>query len=150
MTPRPSLILDYTVRLVFDGALVLSIYLLFAGHNQPGGGFVGGLVAAAAIALHYIAGGMDRVRSLVSLRPWTFLSSGLALSAGTALLPALSGGAPLDQRSFTWHAPILGEVHATTALVFDAGVYLIVVGLILMVFEGLGDDDADPPEGARP
>ena len=56
---RRSLLLDTTVRLVFDSVLVLSIYLLFAGHNQPGGGFVGGLVAAAGIALRYVAGGID-------------------------------------------------------------------------------------------
>lgn len=143
MTPRRSLILDTTVRVVFDAALVLSVYLLFAGHNQPGGGFVGGLVAAAAISLRYIAGGIDDVRSLVNIQPWTFLSVGLALAAGSALLPLLFGDAPLDQQAFEWQVAILGKVKATTATVFDGGVYLIVVGLVLMIFEGLGDESGE-------
>ena len=141
---RRSLILDTTVRLVFDGALVLSIYLLFAGHNQPGGGFVGGLVAAAAIALRYIAGGPDDVLSMLRVRPRGFLSAGLALAAGTALVPHAFGDTPLDHQAIEWHLALLGKVKFTTATVFDTGVYLIVVGLVLMILEALGDDpDAD-------
>lgn len=143
MRPRRSLILDTTVRLVFDAALVLSVYLLFAGHNQPGGGFVGGLVAAAAIALRYIAGGLDEVRSAVPARPWAFLSVGLALAAGAALAPIAAGNGPLDQRAFEWDVTVLGHLKLTTATVFDTGVYLIVIGLVLMVFEGLGEDWRD-------
>lgn len=148
MTPRRSLILDTTVRLVFDAAIVLSVYLLFAGHNQPGGGFVGGLVAAAAIGLRYIAGGLDEVRSLTSVRPWTFLAIGLALASATALAPLAAGDAPLDQRAFEWDPMVLGHVKLTTATFFDAGVYLIVVGLLLMVFEGFGEQLVESPGGA--
>lgn len=143
MTPRRSLILDTTLRLVFDLALVLSIYLLFAGHNQPGGGFVGGLVAAAAFALRYIAGGLGELRSVVPVRPWTFLSVGLFLAAGTAIQPVLGGAGPLDQRAFEWDLAVLGHVKLTTATIFDTGVYLIVIGLALMAFEGLGEDWRD-------
>lgn len=137
---RRSLILDTTVRLVFDGALVLSVYLLFAGHNQPGGGFVGGLVAAAAVALRYIAGGIDEVLSMLRVKPSTLLSLGLALAAGTALAPLLFGDTPLDQQAVEHHLEVLGKVKFTTATVFDTGVYLIVVGLVLMIFEALGHD----------
>ena len=140
MTAKRSLILGTTVRLVFDAALVLSVYLLFAGHNQPGGGFVGGLVAAGAIALYYIAGGIEEVRSLIRIRPWKFLSLGLGVAVTSALLPLLSGAAPLDHTVLERRLPILGELKVTTAAVFDAGVYLIVVGLVLMIFEGLGED----------
>jgi multicomponent Na+:H+ antiporter subunit A len=149
MRPRRSLIFDTTVRLVFDAALVLSIYLLFAGHNQPGGGFVGGLVAAAAVALRYISGGLREVRSLVAAPPWAFLSAGLAVAAGAALAPLLLGDAPLDQRAFEWDLAVLGHVKLTTATIFDTGVYLIVVGLALMVFEGLGEDWNDIPDAVR-
>jgi multisubunit Na+/H+ antiporter MnhB subunit len=138
VTSRRSLILDATVRLVFEGAMVLSVYLLFAGHNQPGGGFVGGLVAGAAIALRYIAGGLDEVHEAVPARPWLFLSAGLAVSAASALVPIALGDEPLDQRAFAWDVPVLGDLKVTTATVFDTGVYLIVLGLVLMVFEGLG------------
>lgn len=147
---RRSLILDTTVRLVVDGALVLSIYLLFAGHNQPGGGFVGGLVAAAAFALRSIAGGFEEVVTSLRVRPWSVLSAGLLLAAGTALAPVLAGAAPLDHRSVEWKLEVLGKVKVTTATVFDSGVYLIVVGLVLMIFEALGDDVVREPSEGRP
>ena len=153
MSARRSLILDTTVRLVFDTALVLSLYLLFAGHNQPGGGFVGGLVAAAALALRYLAGGADELRAAVAVRPWMLLGSGLAVAVVTALLPLLFADAPLDQRSVAWDLPLLGHLKATTATIFDTGVYLIVVGLVLMIFEGLGedgDDEREAPTGVAP
>lgn len=140
-----SLILDTTVRLVFDAVLVFSIYLLFAGHNQPGGGFVGGLVAGAAVALRYLAGGLDEVRSIFRIRPWSFLSLGLLLVLATALVPLATGGEPLDQGAWAAELAVLGEVKATSAAVFDSGVYLIVVGLVLMAFEGLGEASADQP-----
>lgn len=134
-----SVIFDTTVRVVFDAAIVLSLYLLFAGHNQPGGGFVGGLVAAAALALRYLAGGIDEVRPLLPVRPWTLLSAGLALASGTALWSVFTGHAPLDHEAYGLHPALLGDVKVTTAAVFDGGVYLIVVGLLLMVLEALGE-----------
>jgi multicomponent Na+:H+ antiporter subunit A len=140
-----SLILDTTVRLIFDAVLVFSIYLLFAGHNQPGGGFVGGLVAAAAVALRYLAGGLEEVRSIFRIRPWSFLSLGLLLVLGTALLPLFGGGPPLDQWAWEAEVALLGKVKATSATVFDSGVYLIVVGLVLMAFEGLGESQVTEP-----
>lgn len=147
---RRSLILDTTVRLVFDGAVVLSVYLLFAGHNQPGGGFVGGLVAAAAIALRYLAGGSDEVLSMLRVQPWTLMSIGLSLAVTTALVPLAFGHPPLDHQAVEWQLELLGKVKVTSATVFDSGVYLIVVGLVLMIFTALGDDDDEQvaaPEG---
>jgi multicomponent Na+:H+ antiporter subunit A len=141
---RRSLILDTTVRLVFDSVVVLSLYLLFAGHNQPGGGFVGGLVVGAAIALRYVAGGLPEVRGILPIRPWFFLATGLALAAGTAIAPLLLGQRLLDHAKLEVEVPVLGTMKATSALVFDAGVYLVVVGLVLMVFEALGDDAPKP------
>jgi len=140
-----SLILDTTVRLIFDAVLVFSVYLLFAGHNQPGGGFVGGLVAAGAVALRYLAGGLDEVRRIFRLRPWTFLSVGLGIAVLTALVPVAFGDPPLDQESVELHLGLLGTAKATSATLFDAGVYLVVVGLVLMAFEGLGEESATEP-----
>jgi multisubunit Na+/H+ antiporter MnhB subunit len=150
MTPRSSIIFDTTVRLVFDAALVLSVYLLFAGHNQPGGGFVGGLVAAAAFALRYIAGGLDEVHVAAPVRPWLLLSSGLLVASAAAFAPVVFGDGPLDQTATDADVALLGHVKLTTATIFDTGVYLIVVGIILMAFEGLGEHWRDvvpkPPE----
>jgi multicomponent Na+:H+ antiporter subunit A len=120
--------------------VVGSVYLLLAGHNQPGGGFVGGLVAGAALAMRYVAGGVEEVRRLTPLQPWTILGAGLVLAVGTALAPLLVGGAVLETGLVSWHLPVLGTVKATSALPFDVGVYLLVLGLVLMVFEAFGDD----------
>jgi len=137
---KRSLIVDTSVHFIFHSVLVLSVYLLFAGHNQPGGGFAGGLVAGAAVGLRYVAGGIDAVRLASPVRPWTILGSGLLLAATTATVPILVGDPVLDNEIGEWHAPLLGDIHATTALLFDMGVYLVVLGLMLMVFEAFGDD----------
>jgi len=146
--PRRSLIFDTTIRLVVDGALVLAVYLLFAGHNQPGGGFVGGLVAAGAMALHYLAGGLGDLRRAVPVRPWILLAVGLGTAAAVAAVPLVTAGAPLDQGALSLDLGPLGTAKATSATAFDVGVFLIVVGLALMVFEGLGEDwnEIDSPE----
>lgn len=140
---RRSVIFDTTLRLVFDAALVLSVYLLFAGHNQPGGGFVGGLVAAAAVALRFVAGGPEEVDELMPVSAWTLLSVGLTLVTGSALAPLAFGNPLLDHQAFDWSVPLLGDVHAATATVFDAGIYLVVVGLVVMVVDGLGREEVE-------
>lgn len=146
---RRSLILDTTARLVFRAALVLSLYLLFAGHNQPGGGFVGGLVAGAAVALLYAAGGIDDVRALAPVRPWTVLGTGLLIGAATALEPLVAGGALLQHGKAEFDAPLLGHIKVTSTLLFDMGVYVVVVGLVLMVLEAFGDEISPPPNRDR-
>lgn len=137
---RRLLVLDVSVRLLYPSIIVLSLYFLFSGHNQPGGGFVGGLTAAAAISLRYVSGGVSAVRRSFRLEPWTVLGGGLAVSVGTAIFPMLLGGSILEHGTFKAHPPLLGEIKATSALPFDIGVYFIVIGLVLMIFEAFGDD----------
>jgi multicomponent Na+:H+ antiporter subunit A len=143
---RPTLaslpIVDASARLLYPSILVLSLYFLFAGHNQPGGGFVGGLTAGAAISLRYIAGGVSAVRRSFRLAPWTILGGGLAIAAITALVPLALGNALLEHDDLTWDPPLLGTIKATSALPFDIGVFLVVVGLVLMAYEAFGDDTA--------
>lgn len=143
--------LDEAVRVIFHAVLVGSIYFLFVGHNQPGGGFVGGLVAGAAISLRHLAGGIDEVRSISRLRPWTILGAGVLTSTGTAIGPMLAGRPVLEAVGADLHAPPLGHVHLSTTSLFDVGVYLAVVGLVFMVFEAFGDsrDDRPPDDGMR-
>lgn len=142
---RRSLIIDTTARLIFHSAVLLSLYLLFAGHNHPGGGFVGGLVAGAAVAIYYVAGGVDDVRSLIRIAPWTILGTGLMLAVGAALVPLAVDHALLESGTFDVELPVFGAVKATSTLVFDGGVYAVVVGLVFMVFEAFGEE-ARPEE----
>lgn len=137
---RRSLILDVSVRLLYPSIVVLSLYFLFSGHNQPGGGFVGGLAASAAISLRYVTGGVEAVRRSFRSRPSSILGVGLAVSVGTAIFPMLLGGTILEHGTLKMHPPVLGEIKVTSALPFDIGVYLVVIGLTLMIFEAFGDD----------
>src|SRR4051812_24043583 len=115
-------ILDQVVTVIFHAVLVASLYLLFVGHNQPGGGFVGGLVAGAAISLRYLAGGLSEVRSVSRFRPWTILGAGLAVSVAAALLPVLRGDTILTSMGAEFELPVLGHIYVSTTLVFDIGV----------------------------
>jgi multicomponent Na+:H+ antiporter subunit A len=135
---RRSVVLETTVRLVFHTVLVFSLYLLFAGHNQPGGGFVGGLVAGCAFVLRYIAGGRRVLREVVPVDPRLPLGGGLLLAAGTGCIALLVGGDFLESAKVTLDLPVLGELKASSVLVFDTGVYLVVVGLVLGVLRTLG------------
>jgi multicomponent Na+:H+ antiporter subunit A len=121
----------------------MSLWLLFAGHNQPGGGFVGGLLVGSAIALRYVAGGIDEVRGLSRFRPWTVLGTGLVLAAATATVPVLAGGSVLEVGFATLDVPAVGDIKLSSALAFDAGVYIAVVGMVLMAFEAFGDDPTE-------
>jgi len=136
---------DVSVRLIFHLVLAASLWLLFAGHNQPGGGFVGGLLAGSAITLRYVAGGIDEVRGRSRFKPWTVLGTGLLLASVTEIVPALAGGSPLDVASTSVDLPLIGHTTLSSALIFDTGVYLVVVGIVLMAFEAFGDEPAEAP-----
>jgi multisubunit Na+/H+ antiporter MnhB subunit len=136
---RRSLILDVIVRVVFHSAVLLGVFLLFTGHNRPGGGFVGGLVVGAAIALRYVAGGIDEVSETIPLRPWTVLGIGLCTAATSALFPLFLGDQLLEYGKVDTDLGPLGAFHFNAALVFDTGVFLVVVGMVLMLLVAFGE-----------
>jgi multicomponent Na+:H+ antiporter subunit A len=143
--------LEVSMRVVFAVVMVGSLYLLFAGHNQPGGGFAGGIVAGAAVALRYISGGIGEVRRLSRGQPWTVLGTGVLAAAVTALTPLAFGNSVLEVAFVDWDLPALGHVKLSSVLAFDIGVYLVVLGLVLMMFESFGDDPppSDEFDGER-
>lgn len=135
---RP-LILVTTVRLIYHSIIVLAVYFLFAGHNLPGGGFVGGLIVGAAVSLRYVTGGIDAVQRTFPVREHVILGAGLVVAATTALVPILLGGEVLEHGYVDVDIPLIGHVKFTSTLVFDIGVFLIVIGLMLLAFEAFGD-----------
>ncbi len=135
-----SVVLETAVRLVFHTVLVFGVYLLFAGHNQPGGGFVGGLVAGAAFVLRFAASGRAGMREALPFDPLLPLGAGLLLAACTGAGALLLGGDFLESGKVELDLPVLGVVKATSALPFDTGVFLVVVGLVLVVLRTLGDE----------
>jgi multicomponent Na+:H+ antiporter subunit A len=134
-----SLIFDVGVRAVFHTVLLLSLFLLLAGHNAPGGGFVGGLVAGCAFLLRDVASGFEPTTQDTHFAPETLIGAGLLLAAGTGF-GGLLGGAFLEIAKVSIDVPAIGPAKTTTALVFDVGVYAIVLGVVLTIGHRLGEE----------
>ncbi|WP_338484446.1 monovalent cation/H+ antiporter subunit A [Pseudomonas trivialis] len=126
------------VRLLLPIAMVVSFYLFMRGHNQPGGGFVAGLVMSVAFILQYMVAGTQWVEAQMNLRPMRWMGFGL-LSITLTGLGALFAGYPF-LTTHTWHLslPVLGDIHVASALFFDVGVYAMVVGSTLLMLTALG------------
>jgi multicomponent Na+:H+ antiporter subunit A len=135
-----SLILDVGVRTVFHTGLLLSFFFLFSGHNAPGGGFVGGLVAGAAFVLQDVATGFDASLRRTVVDPESVLGFGLLIAVVTGLVALISGAEFLESVKVSTTLPLIGTVKATSALVFDVGVYLVVLGVVLTIVERLGEE----------
>jgi multicomponent Na+:H+ antiporter subunit A len=121
-------------RLLMPLLLLFAVFLLLRGHNEPGGGFVGGLAASAAFALYGIAYGMESARRALLMAPMALL--------GTGLLFALASGVPAALRGqpFLTAQWMLEPVAAGTPLVFDVGVFLVVMGVVLMMIFSLAEE----------
>ena len=133
-----SLILQTASRALTHTIVVFSLFLLFAGHNNPGGGFIGGLVAAAALVLRYVAADAEDIARVVRATPEQLLGAGGLLAIGGAVVGLATGGELLEDVRLAWTLPLLGEVKVTSVLLFDIGVYVIVVGVVYAVLASLG------------
>ncbi|MGK5110520.1 Na+/H+ antiporter subunit A [Geodermatophilus sp. CPCC 205506] len=149
---RRSVVLEVITRILFHTITVFSVYLLFSGHNEPGGGFAGGLVAGLALVLRYLAGGRYELGEAAPVAPGLLLGAGLLFAGGTGAAGLLLGGEVLQTAILEIDVPVLGHIKLVTSLFFDMGVYLIVVGLVLDVLRSLGaeldrqEDEEDPIE----
>jgi len=133
-----SLMLEVIVRILFHTIIIVSIYVLFAGHNLPGGGFAGGLIAGMAMVMRYIAGGRYELGAAAPTDAGLLLGSGMILAVGCAIVPVFFGQAPLTSWFFETEVPVLGHIEFVTSTIFDIGVYLVVIGLVLDVLRSLG------------
>ncbi|HUS42782.1 MAG TPA: MnhB domain-containing protein [Ilumatobacteraceae bacterium] len=131
MIASTSPIVSLAVRAVTPVALVVAAYVLFAGHNQPGGGFAAGLMLGAIIVLRTVAGIQQPRHATV------WLSVGGVVAGLVATAPLLWGEPLLDQVVVSWDIPLLGTVKTGSALVFDLGVVAVVVGLVIALLDGL-------------
>lgn len=132
-----SIVFEVVARLLFHPILVLSLYLLFCAESMPGGGFVAGLVAGVALITRYLAGGRFELAEAAPLQPGLFTGLGLFLSTGVALL-GLVDGTVLHAWTHHGHLPLLGDYHFGTPVIFDCGVYLLVLGVVLDIVRALG------------
>jgi multicomponent Na+:H+ antiporter subunit B len=132
-----SVILQTTARALQPVMLLASVFLLLRGHNAPGGGFVGGLVAAAAFALRSIAFGVQNARRSALLEPRTVVGGGLLLAVASLVAPMAAGRPLATSVWFKLNLPVVGLVELGSPLLFDVGVYMVVAGVATMVFLAL-------------
>lgn len=124
-----SIILQSIVRLLIFFINTLALYLMLQGHNNPGGGFIAGLVSAISIVLLNFSFDIDEVKKVIRIDPVLLAGIGLVLAYGSASIP-MAFDLPYLKHSFIHlHIPMLGEIHLGTPLIFDFGVYLVVVGV---------------------
>lgn len=125
-------ILQYAEKPIRWLLIIISIVALLRGHNYPGGGFIGGLLAGLAIVFQSLAYDVETVRKKMKLSPQSFIGIGLAIAA-ISLLPSIIGGAELMQAY--WVKLQITESYVLklgTPLVFDIGIFLSVIGIVLM------------------
>ncbi|MDN5587553.1 MAG: Na+/H+ antiporter subunit A [Brevibacterium sp.] len=139
LAPRNrSIILEVTARLIFHAVLIFSLYLLFAGHNEPGGGFAGGLVAGLALVVRYLAGGKFELAEAARFTPSGMLGTGMIMAVLTGVGGWIWGDTVFKSVYLEGDVPVLGHLSFGTSTLFDIGVYLIVVGLMLDILRSLG------------
>jgi multicomponent Na+:H+ antiporter subunit B len=134
-----SIILATASRYLLPLMLIFSFFLLLRGHNEPGGGFVGGLVAAAAYALYLIANGIEEAKKLLNTEPIKLIALGLLIALSSGIISVIYGE---DFMTGIWaknEFPVIGKVG--TPLLFDLGVYFLVLGITLLIVFTLAEED---------
>jgi len=132
MIRSDSPILRIGVKVISPLALLVATYLFFAGHNQPGGGFSAGLVMGAVVVLRTVTG-LQKSSQVTKL-----LAIGTIIAACVGVVPVFFGEPMLTQSIWETSLPLLGKVKFGSALIFDFGVTLVVVGMVTAAIEGLG------------
>jgi multicomponent Na+:H+ antiporter subunit B len=133
-----SIIVQTAARAIEPLLLFFSAYVLLAGHDEPGGGFVGGLVAAAALTLHAIAFGVDSARRALRLDPRTIAGLGLVVALVAVWAAVVAGRPPMTG---LWAEAPGGTLLVGTPVLFDAGVFLVVLGSALNGIFSLSEGD---------
>ncbi|NKX55230.1 Na+/H+ antiporter subunit A [Arthrobacter mobilis] len=145
---RRSIIFEVVTRLIFHSVMVFSVYLLLTGHNLPGGGFAGGLLAGTALAVRYLAGGRVELAEATPVSAGVLLAAGLGTASLTAVAPLFFGGQVFQSAIIHFSLPVFGDHKFVTSTIFDIGVYLVVVGLVLDVLRSFGAEIDERGEAA--
>ncbi len=140
---RPTTVIAETItQWSFPVIFLFAVYLFLAGHNNPGGGFIAGVMTAAALVLQYVVFGMREVQRVTPSSYLGLVALGLTLALGTGLGSLVLGWGFLKSGILHLQIPLFGEVEVVSAFVFDVGVYFIVVGVTLTVISLLGREPA--------
>ena len=136
---KSSLILSNTVKYIIPLLMIFSFFLLLRGHNEPGGGFTGGLVAASAYALYMIANGLNEAKNLLKISPIYLISIGLAIALFSGFVSLFAGKEFMTGMWLENEFPLIGKIG--TPLIFDIGVYLLGLGISVMIIFSLAEEE---------
>ncbi|MFD2444469.1 Na(+)/H(+) antiporter subunit B [Bacillus sp. CGMCC 1.16607] len=136
-----DLILQTVTKVVLFVIILFSIHIFFAGHYYPGGGFIGGLMTSGAIVLLLLAYDLKTVANILPIDYKYLIGTGLLFAVGTGT-GSLFFGVPFLTHAFTYATlPILGKTALHTAVLFDTGVFLVVVGVTMTIIQTIGEDE---------
>jgi multicomponent K+:H+ antiporter subunit A len=127
-------------------ALLVSFYIFLRGHNLPGGGFIAGLITAIAFILQYIAHGSNWIAERLTINYRKIIASGIAIALATGVGSWLFGRPFLKTWFDYFDLPVIGQIELASALIFDLGVYITVVGATLLILASLGKLTANAPK----
>lgn len=149
---HPAIMASLT-RLLLPLALLTAVFILLRGHNLPGGGFIAGLVTAVALIMQYLANGVAWTHARLPANFHPVIGAGLAIALATGLASWAFDHPFLTSTFGHVHWPVVGEFELASAMAFDLGVYLVVVGatLLILVYLGLmhGASHSNPSEAER-
>ena len=134
-----SMIVSTATRYLLPLLLMFSIFLLLRGHNEPGGGFIGGLAASAGFALYALALGLRPTKQMMGVEPLTLMFVGLALAVASSLISVLGGLTFMTGLWSNQALPIIGKLG--TPLLFDIGVFFVVIGVSLTIIFALIENE---------
>lgn len=137
-----TLILRTVAPVVTSLMVLFSIFVLLRGHNEPGGGFIGGLIAVSALAIYGIAYGVTAVRRAILFHPLSIAGAGLLLSMLSGLV-SIAAGVPFMTGLWVYPSLFGVEIPLSTVMSFDIGVYLVVVGAITSIALALEERESD-------
>jgi len=142
MRRSTTVIAEVITQWSFPIMFLFALYLLLAGHNNPGGGFIAGVMTAAALTLQYVIFGMRAVQRFTPSSYLALVALGLTLALGTGLGSLVIGWEFLKSGILHVHLPLFGEVEVVSAFVFDVGVFCVVTGVTLTVISLLGREQS--------
>jgi len=134
-----NIILIKISRLYLVVMIIFSVFILLRGHNNPGGGFIGGIITSTGFIFYGIINGSERVKLLLRITTIELMGAGLLLGLVSLLIPVFMGREPFTGM---WiHSEILGSagIHLGTPLLFDTGIYLVVTGVFLSIIISVMD-----------
>jgi multicomponent K+:H+ antiporter subunit A len=149
IAPDPLPIPNVIARLLFPLAIAVSLYMFIRGHNEPGGGFIAGLVLAVPLLLQYLVAGTRYVESRLGFNYGRAVGVGILVATATGIGSWLVAHPFLTSAHGHPHVPILGEVPLASAMAFDIGVYLVVFGSCMLALSMLGHASSPRPASVK-